>query len=40
MQGLGSGPWRMSGIANPASDIIIIMGRDPDASGRGYHRPQ
>jgi hypothetical protein len=30
----------MSGVANPASDVMIIMGDDPDGSGRGYHRPQ
>jgi molecular chaperone GrpE (heat shock protein) len=30
----------MSGVANPASDIIIVMGDDPDGSGGGYHRPQ
>ncbi|EXK76700.1 hypothetical protein FOQG_18569 [Fusarium oxysporum f. sp. raphani 54005] len=30
----------MSGVANPASDVIIVMGDDPDGSGGGYHRPQ
>ncbi|KAK2670373.1 hypothetical protein RAB80_014510 [Fusarium oxysporum f. sp. vasinfectum] len=34
------GPWWMSGVANPASDVIIVMGDDPDGSGGGYHRPQ
>ncbi|KAF4340375.1 hypothetical protein FBEOM_5705, partial [Fusarium beomiforme] len=33
-------PWWMSGVANPASDVIIVMGDDPDGSGGGYHRPQ
>lgn len=30
----------MSGVANPASDVIIVMGDDPDSSGGGYYRPQ
>ncbi|EXK24862.1 hypothetical protein FOMG_18443 [Fusarium oxysporum f. sp. melonis 26406] len=30
----------MSGVANPASDVIIVMGDDPDGSGGGCHRPQ
>jgi hypothetical protein len=30
----------MSGVAKPASDVIIVMGDDPDGSGGGYHRPQ
>jgi hypothetical protein len=30
----------MSGVANPASDVIIVIGEDPDGSGGGYHRPQ
>jgi hypothetical protein len=30
----------MSGVANPASDVIIVMGDDPDGSGGEYHRPQ
>ncbi|KAJ0131150.1 hypothetical protein HZ326_25755 [Fusarium oxysporum f. sp. albedinis] len=30
----------MSGVANPVSDVIIVMGHEPDASGGGYHRPQ
>src|SRR6478609_4700683 len=30
----------MSGVANPASDVIIAMGDYPDGSGGGYHRPQ
>ncbi|KAG7408119.1 hypothetical protein Forpi1262_v017990 [Fusarium oxysporum f. sp. raphani] len=30
----------MSGVANPVSDVIIVMGHEPDASGRGYQRPQ
>jgi hypothetical protein len=30
----------MSGVANPASDVIVVMGRDLDASGGGYRRPQ
>jgi hypothetical protein len=24
----------MSGVANPASDVIIVLGRDPEAGGR------
>ncbi|KAM5529614.1 hypothetical protein BFJ69_g16696 [Fusarium oxysporum] len=30
----------MSSVANPASDVIIVIGREPDASSGGYHRPQ
>jgi hypothetical protein len=30
----------MSGVANPASDVIIVMGDDPDGSGGGYHHLQ
>ncbi|EXK25695.1 hypothetical protein FOMG_17654 [Fusarium oxysporum f. sp. melonis 26406] len=30
----------MSGVVNPASDVIIVMGDDPDGSGGGCHRPQ
>jgi hypothetical protein len=30
----------MSGVANPASDVIIVMGDDPDGSGGRYRRPQ
>ena len=29
----------MSGAANPASDVIIVMGREPDVPGGGHHRP-
>ncbi|EGU88694.1 hypothetical protein FOXB_00787 [Fusarium oxysporum f. sp. conglutinans Fo5176] len=38
--GRGSGFWWMSSVANPASDVIIVIGREPDASSGGYHRPQ
>ncbi|KAH7114890.1 hypothetical protein EDB81DRAFT_821527, partial [Dactylonectria macrodidyma] len=31
--------WWMSGAANPASDVIIIMEREPDVPGGGHHRP-
>jgi hypothetical protein len=30
----------MSGVANPTSDVIVVMGRDSDASGGGYRRPR
>jgi hypothetical protein len=29
----------MSGAANPASDVIIVMGRESDVPGGGHHRP-
>jgi hypothetical protein len=29
----------MSGDANPASDVIVVMEAEPDAPGGGYHRP-
>ena len=30
----------MSGVANPASDVIFVMGRDLDTPGGGCRRPQ
>ncbi|KAM5528757.1 hypothetical protein FOXYSP1_19238 [Fusarium oxysporum f. sp. phaseoli] len=30
----------MSCLANPASNVIIVIGREPDSSGGGYHRSQ
>jgi predicted secreted protein len=30
----------MSVVASPASDVIIVMGGDPDGSGGEYHHPQ
>ncbi|KAL6406081.1 hypothetical protein AUP68_10643 [Ilyonectria robusta] len=29
----------MSGVANPASDVIVVMEGEPDAPGGGYYRP-
>jgi len=29
----------MSGVANPASDVIVVMEGEPDVPGGGYHRP-
>lgn len=29
----------MSGVANPTSDVIVVMGHEPDVPGGGYHRP-
>ncbi|KAK7417666.1 hypothetical protein QQZ08_011552 [Neonectria magnoliae] len=33
------GLWWMSGAENPASDVIIVIEREPDVPGGGHHRP-
>ncbi|KAH6955935.1 hypothetical protein BKA56DRAFT_602520 [Ilyonectria sp. MPI-CAGE-AT-0026] len=33
------GLWWMSSAKNPASDVIIVIEREPDVPGGGHHRP-